>query len=454
MIKRIGLALCGLVLLISCKKDNPTVDPPSGSGAYVQYGTPVDSVPSTVDLRMYEVNLRAFSAAGTFAGVTNRMDHIKDLGINAVWLMPIYPIGQINSVNSPYCVKDYKAVNAEYGSLANLRTLVDAAHARGMVVMLDWVANHTSWDNAWVTAHPDWYTQDANGNITIPAGTNWNDVADLNYDNAAMRLAMIEAMKYWALEANIDGFRCDYADGVPYDFWKQTIDSLRALPGRSFVFLAEGTRADHYTAGFDMTYSWDFYTSMKNVFTGSAANTLYTTSNSEYASMPAGKQKLRFTTNHDQSAWEATPITLFNGVAGATVASVVTTYLKGVPLIYTGQEVGRTALVPFFSNSPIDWTANATMRTNYENFMQFYASSITARRGYLTTFSNTDVACFQKYLNPNKVVVIANLRNTTVNYTIPSNFQNTTFVNALTGETVSLGTTLSLTAYQYLVLKN
>lgn len=451
--KKFGWLLVGLVLVMACKKEQPVVETPGATG-YVQYGTPVDTVPETVDLRMYEVNLRAFSTQGNLAGVTGRMDKIKDLGINAVWLMPIYPIGQINSVNSPYCVKDYKAVNTEFGSLANLRALVDAAHARGMIVMLDWVANHTSWDNAWVTAHPDWYSHDANGNIIIPPGTNWNDVADLNYDNAEMRLAMIDAMKYWALEANIDGFRCDYADGVPFDFWQQAISSLRSLPGRSFVFLAEGTRADHYTAGFDMTYSWDFYTSMKNVFGGSAATTLYTTSNTEYSSMPAGKQKLRFTTNHDQSAWEATPMTLFNGVNGATVASVVTTYLKGVPLIYTGQEVGRTALVPFFSNSPIDWTANATMRTNYESFMQFYASSEVARRGYLTTFSNSDVVCFQKFINPDRVVVIANMRNSAVTFNVPTNFQNTSFVNALTGESIGLGTTLSLSAYQYYILKN
>jgi len=445
--------LIGMVGMMACKKEQPVVETPVATG-YVQYGTPVDTVPATVDLRMYEVNLRAFSSQGNLQGVTNRMDNIKNLGINAVWLMPIYPIGQVNSVNSPYCVKDYKAVNSEFGSLANLRTLVDAAHARGMIVMLDWVANHTSWDHAWVTAHPDWYSQDANGNIIIPPGTNWNDVADLNYDNAEMRLAMIDAMKYWALEANIDGFRCDYADGVPFDFWQQAISSLRSLPGRSLVFLAEGTRADHYTAGFDMTYSWDFYTAMKNVYGGSAATTLYTTSNTEYSSMPTGKHKLRFTTNHDQSAWEATPMTLFNGVNGATAASVVTTYLKGVPLIYTGQEVGRSALVPFFSNSPIDWTANATMRTNYESFMQFYASSEVARRGYLTTFSNSDVVCFQKFTNPNKVVVIANMRNSAVTFNVPTNFQNSILVNALTGESMNIGTTLSLSAYQYYILKN
>jgi hypothetical protein len=128
--------------------------------------------------------------------------------------------------------------------------------------------------------------------------------------------------------------------------------------------------------------------------------------------------------------------------------------LKGVPLIYTGQEVGRTALVPFFSNSPIDWTANATMRTNYESFMQFYASSEVARRGYLTTFSNSDVVCFQKFINPNKVVVIANMRNSAVTFNVPTNFQNTSFVNALTGESIGLGTTLSLSAYQYYILKN
>jgi glycosidase len=374
--------------------------------------------------------------------------------VNVIWLMPIYPIGQINSVNSPYSVKNYYEVGSEFGTLADLRTLTTEAHNRNMAVVVDWVANHTAWDNPWVTQYPEWYSQDGNGNIIIPPGTNWNDVADLNFNNATMRVNMIDAMKYWTLEANIDGFRCDYADGVPYDFWKQAIDSLNTLPNRNLIFLAEGTRADHYAAGFQMTYAWDFYTAIKNVFAGSSPSTIYTTNTSEYAGVPAGNRKLRFTTNHDQSAWEATPMTLFNGKAGATCASVITTYYNGVPLIYTGQEVGRVSTIPFFSNSPINWTVNLDMQQNYRDMLSFYSESAVARYGTAVPYTANDVVCFKKVLNADQVLVIANVRNNTTNYSIPTALLNSTWTNAITGAPVNIGSSLSLSAYQYLILKN
>jgi glycosidase len=421
---------------------------------YQQYGIPFDSVPETKNIIMYEVNLRAFSSSGDIQGVINRLDQLKALNVNVIWLMPIYPIGQINSVNSPYSVKNYYEVGSEFGTLADLRMLTTEAHNRNMAVVVDWVANHTAWDNPWVTQHPEWYSQDGNGNIIIPPGTNWADVADLNFSNATMRVNMIDAMKYWTLEANIDGFRCDYADGVPYDFWKQAIDSLNTLPNRNLIFLAEGTRADHYAAGFQMTYAWDFYTAIKNVFAGSSPSTIYTTNTSEYAGVPAGNRKLRFTTNHDQSAWEATPMTLFNGKAGATCASVITTYYNGVPLIYTGQEVGRVSTVPFFSNSPINWTVNLDMQQNYRDMLSFYSESAVSRYGTAVPYTANDVVCFKKVLNADQVLVIANVRNNTTNYTIPTALLSSTWTNAITGAPVNIGSSLSLSAYQYLILKN
>ena len=450
-------ALTSFAVFASCKKDCPldtVIENPPVLVGYQQYGVPFDSVPETKNIIMYEVNLRAFSSSGDLQGVINRLDQLKALSVNVIWLMPIYPIGQINSVNSPYCVKNYYEVGSEYGTLADLRTLTTEAHNRNMAVVVDWVANHTAWDNPWITQHPEWYSQDGAGNIIIPPGTNWNDVADLNFSNATMRVNMIDAMKYWTLEANIDGFRCDYADGVPYDFWKQAIDSLNTIPNRNLIFLAEGTRADHYDAGFEMTYAWDFYTSIKNVFAGSAPSTIYTTNISEYAGVPAGKRKLRFTTNHDQSAWEATPMTLFSGKAGATCASVITTYYNGVPLIYTGQEVGRVSTVPFFSNSPINWTVNLDMQQNYRDMLAFYSQSAVSRYGTPTPYADANVVCFKKVLNADQVLVIANVRNTTTNYSIPTALLNSTWTNALTGASVTLGSSLSLSAYQYLILKN
>ena len=451
------LLFVSIITCVACKKDCPpdnTVVNPPVQNDYQQYGIPFDSVPETKNIVMYEVNLRAFSSGGNIQGIINRLDQLEALHVNVIWLMPIYPIGQINSVNSPYCVKNYYEVGSEYGTLADLRTLTTEAHNRNIAVVLDWVANHTAWDNPWVAQHPDWYSQDGSGNIIIPPGTNWNDVADLNFSNTTMRANMIDAMKYWTLEANVDGFRCDYADGVPFDFWKQALDTLNTIPNRNLIFLAEGTRADHYDAGFQMTYAWDFYTSVKNVFAGSAPSTLYTTNTAEYAGVPAGNRKLRFTTNHDQSAWEATPMTIFNGKAGATCASVITTFYNGVPLIYTGQEVGRVSTVPFFSNSPINWTVNLDMQQNYRDMLSFYASSEVARFGTPTPYTDANVVCFKKVLNADQVVVIANVRNANTNYSIPTALLNSTWTNALTGASVTLGNSLSLSAYQYLILKN
>ena len=166
---------------------------------------------------MYEVNMQTYTPAN-FQGVAARLDSIKALGVNVIWLMPTYPIGVLKAVGSPYAVKDYKGVNTNFGTLDDLRSLVAQAHSRNMAVVLDWVADHTSWDNAWIS-NKSWYKQDASGNIIIPPGTNYQDVAALNYNSTAMRSAMIKAMKYWVLTANVDGYRCDYADAVPADFW-------------------------------------------------------------------------------------------------------------------------------------------------------------------------------------------------------------------------------------------
>ncbi len=212
MIKKI---LCFALLIgsLTACGDDPII-PLTPTGPQ-QYGTPLTNVPDIDKATIYEVNLRAQSSEGNLQGVISKLQHIKNLGTNVIWLMPIYEQGITNSVNSPYCIKDYMKISAEYGTLSDLRALTDQAHALGMAVIMDWVANHTSWDHPWITEHPEWYSKNSAGQIIIPPGTNWNDVADLNFDQVAMRKAQIDAMKYWVLEANVDGYRCDYADGVP-----------------------------------------------------------------------------------------------------------------------------------------------------------------------------------------------------------------------------------------------
>ena len=442
-----------LAILISCK-DEEEITPipkPNGSNDTLQNDTPFSDVPNTSDIIMYEINERAFSVSGDFAGITDRLDSISALGVNVIWLMPIHPIGEINSVNSPYSVKDYEDVNPEYGDLEDLRDLVREAHNQGMAVILDWVANHTSWDNNWIQ-NKSWYTQDADGNIIHPAGTNWQDVADLNYDNAEMRLEMIEAMEYWILEANIDGYRCDAADFVPYSFWSQAIESLQDLPDRDIILLAEGARADHLDAGFQMIFSWDFYNKSKNVFkNGQSAKGFYQTHQNEYNNIPEGLHRLRFTSNHDECAWDDTPLGIFGGIDASIAAFVITAYMGGVPLIYNGQEVGCPVKLPFFSNSQIDWSINPDIFHEYKMLLGLRNSHIALRVGALEEFSNDDIVAFTRETADNEVLVLVNTRSETTIFEFPINIQNTTWQDAINDTSVTLNSTISLDAFDYYV---
>jgi len=196
------------LIVAACRKTSdtpipPPVPPPVSTDTLpAQYGTPFTETPAAQDAVIYQVNMRAFSPQDNFKGVQDRLDSIRALGVNVLYLMPTYPVGVTKSVNSPYCVKDYMGVNAEFGTLADLRSLVDQAHARHMAVIFDWVADHTSWDNAWITKHPDWYLKDGAGNIISPPNTGWNDVAALNFTSADLRKAMIRAMQFWVYTAN------------------------------------------------------------------------------------------------------------------------------------------------------------------------------------------------------------------------------------------------------------
>lgn len=435
-----------LFSLFSCGDD--PITPPTPTGPQ-QYGVPLASVPNVDQATIYEVNLRAQSSEGNLQGVISKLQHIKDLGTNVIWLMPIYEQGVTNSVNSPYCVKDYTKVSPEYGTLADLRALTDQAHALGMAVIMDWVANHTSWDHPWISEHPEWYSQNANGQIIIPPGTNWNDVADLNFDQAAMRKAQIDAMKYWVLEANVDGYRCDYADGVPFDFWTDAISQLRALPNRDLLMLAEGTRSDHYQAGFDLTYGWNYYTALKNVWNGAATSILTTTHQLEYGNIPAGKGKVRFTTNHDESAWDASPMSLFNGKNGAIAASVVNIFSGAVPLLYTGQEVGKTGTTPFFTNSTINWTANQDMLVAYQKIYNIYNAHAAARSQAISAYQlSNDLICWKKTSGTSSVLILVNVRNSTINVTLPPILAGN-FINLMTNQNETVGTNFALTPYSY-----
>lgn len=425
---------------------------------YEQYGTPFTNMPKPNDAVIYQVNLRAFSEAGTLQGVRERLDHIKSLGANVIYLMPLHPVGQVNSVGqmgSPYSVKDYKSIAAEYGSLEDLRLLVSEAHSRDIAVIMDWVANHTSWDNAWITEHPDWYLKNSEGQITSPPGTGWNDVAQLNYDNADMRKAMIDAMSYWVYQANIDGFRCDYADGVPQNFWAEAVQTVRSIKNQPMLMLAEGTRRNHFDIGFDYTFGFRFFDGLKKIYSeGQPASSIQQVNALEYEGVYKANQRvIRYSSNHDVNITDGTPIELFGGKRGSVAAFVVAAYMKSVPMIYNGQEIGYAQRIPFFTQAPIDWsTADADILAEYKKIIGFRKSSEAIRMGAFTGYSNHAVTAFTMNTENETVLVLSNLTNTTVNYIVPPALAGNNWKDAFSGQNVAVGTQITLTPYQYLVL--
>ena len=404
------------------------------------------------DVVMYQVNPRVFAPNSSFNAVGEYLDSICRLGVNVVWFMPINEVGRESSVNSPYCVKDYKSVNPEFGTLDEFKGLVDACHKKGLHVIIDWVANHTSWDNAWIH-NKEWYMQDEEGNIVSPANTGWKDVADLNFDNKEMRLAMIDAMKFWVDSVGVDGFRCDAADFVPFDFWKQAVDSLRAIPHHPLLLLAEGKRKDHFTAGFDMNYAWDFLEGVRDVFVkDSCVTTLLDIAHSEYDTIPAGKVKLRFITNHDEMV-KMSPVREFGSERGAMAAFVFSSYLQGGALIYSSQEVAFPGRVDFFHYCHIDWNANNAIRTEYEILMKLYNDYPAIRKGELKIYPDCDVAVFQKGTDRNRFLVLVNVRNAVRNFFLPEEWKGHECMDVYKDTLVALEDTLRLAPYEYRILK-
>lgn len=456
--KRVFLNTLFLLLLITgtfaCQSDD---DGNGTSFNYTQYGSPFTGMPAKKDVIIYQVNIRSFSNEGTLNAVKAKLSHIKDLGANVVYLMPIYPIGQVNSVGSPYAVQNYKAVNPAFGSLEDLRSLVDDAHEMGMAVILDWVANHTAWDNPWITQHPNWYLQDENGNIVMPPNTNYADVAQLNFNNSETRAGMIDAMAYWVYNANIDGFRCDYADAVPQNFWTEAIATLRNIKNQDLLFLAEGSDRDHFNSGFDYTFGFNFFSALEYTFgDGQPATTLQESNATEYAENYNPQNRVvRYTTNHDVNLSDGTPLELFGGKKGSMAAFVIASYMKSVPMIYNAQEIGYNDRIDFFNNDPIDWnTADNTLLAEYKQVIAFRKNSEAVKAGSYSGYSTNAVCVFTMEKDAETVLVLANVTNSNATYIIPPHLAGISWSNALTNTGFNPGGSVTLDPYQYLILKN
>ncbi len=393
---------------------------------------------------MYEVNVRQYTPEGTFNAFSEQLPRLQKLGIKILWFMPIHPIGEKNrkgTLGSYYSIEDYMAVNPEFGTLDDFKTLVKKAHGMGFKVIIDCVANHTAWDNVWMKDHKDWYTQDSLGNV-IPPDPDWSDVADLNYNNQQMRAAMINVMKYWVSDADIDGYRCDYAGGVPTDFWetaRASLDSIKPV----FMLAENEDNLDLLKKAFDCNYGWTMHHLMNEIYKGeksiSDVESYFARIDTTY---PPGKYPLQFTSNHDENSHNGT---VYERLGDAVKTFAVLTFtVPGMPLIYSGQEVGLNKRLEFFDKDEIDWNHDPSMTDFYTKLIDLKKENQALWDGlgggkiqFLETSAPEKLLAFQREKDGDQVLVIMNLSDKPLNGTV-SFSGDRTVKNYFSGEKVTL----------------
>jgi glycosidase len=307
------------------------------------------------DAAIYQVNTRQFTPEGTLAAARAQLPRLAALGVRIVWLMPVQPIGEKNrkgTLGSPYSVRDYTAVNPEFGDLDDFKAFVAAAHELGLYVILDWVANHTAWDNPLVERHPEWFSRDHAGRLHPPVWTDWSDVVQLDYRQPGLWRHMADAMRWWVAETGIDGFRCDVAGFVPVGFWNGVRAELERI--KPVFLLAEWKTRDLHARAFDASYAWDWYDTVRRIAQGEAGvSALAGYHYDEENAWPLDAMRMLFVSNHDKNAWEGTQFEAFGAaLESAVVLSVAS---RGIPLIYNGQEAGNPKRLAFFERDPIEW---------------------------------------------------------------------------------------------------
>ncbi len=408
---------------------------------------------------IYELNVRQFTPAGTFAAAEERLPALRDLGVDIVWLMPVHPIGvegRKGTLGSYYAIRDYRAINPEFGTMADFERFLDRAHELGLRVILDYVANHTSPDHAWVTEMPsEWYVRDSTGVPVVQY--DWTDIAKLNYATPAVREAMFDVLKFWT-DKGVDGFRCDAAKEMPDDFWTDAFVRLRAVRPDLFL-LAEAEGPQFHADGFDATYAWELHHLLNAIARGdkSAADLrAYLRADSER--YPASAHRMMFTSNHDENSWAGTEFERM-GDAAATMAALTYVLPQSMPLIYTGQEVGYDHRFEFFEKDPMpawepnEWTEFYSRLNAMRHANPALASG--GKGGEMAYMGGavTDIMAFTRTLGDNKVVCFFNL-SAEPQAVIPTVEVAGDFTDALTGEPHSIvaGEEFALAPWEYTIL--
>jgi glycosidase len=396
---------------------------------------------------IYEVNLRQYSQSGSIKDFQKHLPRLKNMGIQILWFMPITPIGiegrkmNESELGSYYSVRNYKEVNPEFGTMADWKALVKEAHSMGFKIITDWVANHSSPDNVWIKAHPDFYAKDKEGKMI--AQFDWTDTRKLNYDNRELRDSMIDVMKFWVRETDIDGFRCDVAEEVPVDFWKECIASLKKI--KNVFMLAEGEKPELHVAGFDETFAWSVINAMTDVYKQkSNLSHLDSIINRNIQIFPKNAYRLYFTTNHDENSWNGTEFEKY-GDAYKAFAVLTQTMYQSVPLIYSGQEVPNKKRLKFFIKDPIEWGTKFEMAPFYKTLLSLRKGNVAlaADASYKKLLTANDVAIFA-YLREKqgrKVAVILNLSNQPQRFTIKDKSVYGNVINVFSKKKESISST-------------
>ena len=407
------LAASMLFSLTACGNDKKNSEPETFKEDEVVEGDRLqaDWVDTAI---MYEVNVRQYTEEGTFNAFSEHLERLKEMGVNTLWFMPIYSISEVNkkgTLGSYYSIRDYKSVNSEFGTLEDFQALVDKAHEMGFKVVLDWVANHTGWDHTWITEHPEYYAKDEDGNIIFPMNTDWTDVAQLDYTNENMRAAMIDAMKFWIEEVDVDGFRCDYAQGVPIDFWESAraeLDKIKPI----YMVAEDGTNSDSLlSAAFDSNYHFEFYDALK--LSSSIANTADDLEKYVDRALPYGAFKMNFLDNHDKNTYDGTLEDRFGTNALGALYTLIFT-AEGMPLIYSGNEEDTNISLEFFEKDNIEFgdykysellSRLCEIKTTYEPLYNGTAGG----NARIMEDDNKSVIAFERVKNGKKITVVVNV---------------------------------------------
>jgi glycosidase len=389
---------------------------------------------------IYEINTRQYSPEGTFKALEADLPRIKELGIDILWLMPVYPIGEKNrkvpegaktGLGSYYSIRDYKAINPEFGTAGDFISLLNKAHEMGLKVIIDWVANHTARDHSWISEHPEWYKKNDKGEIATPF--DWTDCAQLDYSNKKLRKEMIRSMKFWIANFDVDGFRCDMAGLVPTDFWEDSRTELQQI--KPLYMLAENEdKPELCQIAFDSNYGWEMHHLMSAIAQGKKPGSGILQLQSRIDStLPQRAFKLNFITNHDENSWNGTAKEKFGN--GEKACAVLTYTLPGMPLVYSGQEAGMTRRLRFFAKDTIDWsdtrmipfykTLNDLRHRNQAIWNPPYG-------GELVSMSNTapdQIVSFLRRSEQARVMVLINMSEDTITADITSAIADGKYIN-------------------------